>query len=163
MEKVSLFVWFLFFATVLSECSLYISSIQLIMVLFYCRRRVCTYKGDRIELIPTRQSYRRPFYSPKLCSNNDTCENSTRYFQVLTDAPSWVTILEYLEMFDINLDFTIIRVYMRIAYRTVFRKRVIPGEYKRCCPGWTKENPRDLACLARKKRPINLYGVLLLF
>uniref|UniRef100_K1RRP1 EGF-like domain-containing protein 8 n=1 Tax=Magallana gigas TaxID=29159 RepID=K1RRP1_MAGGI len=37
---------------------------------------------------------------------------------------------------------------MRIAYRTVFRKRVIPGEYKRCCPGWTKENPRDLACLA---------------
>lgn len=80
-------------------------------------RRVCTYQGDRIELIPTRQSYRRPFYGPKLCSNNDTCENSTR-------------------------------VYMRIAYRTVFRKRVIPGEYKRCCPGWTKENPRDLACLA---------------
>ncbi|XP_022324864.2 epidermal growth factor-like protein 8 [Crassostrea virginica] len=82
-------------------------------------RRVCTYHGDRVEVIPQRQSYRRPFYNPRLCSNNDTCENSTR-------------------------------IFMRVAYRTVFYRRVVQGEYKRCCPGWTKQNPRDLACL----RPI---------
>ncbi|XP_062590320.1 epidermal growth factor-like protein 8 [Saccostrea cucullata] len=86
-------------------------------------RNVCTYKTDRIEMVPTRQTYRRPFYNPRLCSNNDTCVNSTR-------------------------------VYMRIAYRTVFYKRMVQGEHKRCCPGWTKKNPRDMACLA----PICRYG-----
>ena len=43
------------------------------------------------------------------------------------------------------------RIFMRVAYRTVFYRRVVQGEYKRCCPGWTKQNPRDLACLRRKE------------
>ncbi|XP_048774233.1 epidermal growth factor-like protein 8 [Ostrea edulis] len=81
-------------------------------------RRVCRYHGGKIEMVPTRQSYRRPFYDKKMCSNDSsTCINSTR-------------------------------VYMRIVYRTVFYKRVVQGEHKRCCPGWTKKTPRDMACLA---------------